>query len=147
MFPLWAEILGWADAQLVGVDLPIDAPPEAYRRLVSWIKQDPLSLGAIITTHKINTLNAARDLFDELSEDTRLCGEVSCVYKRHGRLIGHMVELVTCGQALDRFVDPGHWRKHGAQILCLGSGGAATALAAHFLVHRRPETGGTDGIC
>ena len=49
MFPRWAELLGLKDAQLVGVDLPINAPPEPYRAAVEQIKADPLSLGATTT--------------------------------------------------------------------------------------------------
>ncbi|MEM7032211.1 MAG: shikimate dehydrogenase, partial [Chloroflexota bacterium] len=34
MFPHWANILKLKEAQLVGVDLPINAPPEQYRDAV-----------------------------------------------------------------------------------------------------------------
>src|SRR5512139_1999092 len=92
MFPRWAEILGLGDAQLVGVNLPINGPPELYRQAIYQIKHDPLSLGAVITTHKISTLNAARDLFDVLTPEAQLTQEVSSVYKRDGKLIGHAVD-------------------------------------------------------
>jgi len=69
MFPAWAAILGLGDARLVGLDLPINGPPEVYRRAVHQIKHDPLSRGGIVTTHKINTLNAARDLFGQRPDD------------------------------------------------------------------------------
>lgn len=60
------SILGLEDARLIGVDLPLQAPLEQYREAVSQIKYDPLSLGALITTHKVNLFNAAEDLFDAL---------------------------------------------------------------------------------
>ncbi|MBN1965110.1 MAG: shikimate dehydrogenase, partial [Anaerolineae bacterium] len=40
LFPLWMDILGRPEAQLVGVDLPLDGPPEGYRRAVHQIKYD-----------------------------------------------------------------------------------------------------------
>ncbi len=132
MFPLWAEILGLGAAQLVGVNLPINGPREVYRRAVEQVKYDPLSLGAVVTTHKINTLEAARDLFDELTPDAALTGEVSSIYKREGRLIGHAVDPVTSGQALARFIPPGTWGRSGAHVLCLGAGGSAVAIAAYL---------------
>ena len=47
-----------------GIDFPLHAEPDAYRDAVSFIKEDPLSLGALVTTHKIDLYKACRDLFD-----------------------------------------------------------------------------------
>ena len=73
VFPRWAEALGIdavppaaGDTVLKGIDLEIHGPPEDYRHVVEFIKNDPLSLGALVTTHKIDLLTAARDGFDEL---------------------------------------------------------------------------------
>src|SRR5437868_2134700 len=65
LFPFWAAMLG-LNARLVGVDLPLQAPRERYREAVEQIKYDALSMGALITTHKVNLFNAAEDLFDVL---------------------------------------------------------------------------------
>jgi shikimate dehydrogenase len=132
VFPLWADILGLEGAQLVGVDFPINAPEEQYRAAVEQIKHDPLSLGALVTTHKINVLNAARDLFDDLTPDAQLSGEVSCIYKREGRLIGHAVDPTTSGLSLQQFIAPGYWSRTFADVLCLGAGGSAVAITLHF---------------
>ncbi len=48
LFPQWAEIVGLQQAQLVGVDLPLHAPPEQYRLAIAQIKEihsrwEPLS--------------------------------------------------------------------------------------------------------
>jgi shikimate 5-dehydrogenase len=64
VFPAWARHLGLKDAVLKGIDFPLHAEPNAYREAVAFIKNDPLSLGALVTTHKIDLFNAARDLFD-----------------------------------------------------------------------------------
>jgi shikimate 5-dehydrogenase len=132
MFPAWAAILGLNEAQLVGVDLPIDAPAAQYRQAVGQIKADPLSLGALVTTHKLNVLQAARDYFDELTADANLCREVSCIYKENGRLIGHASDPTTSGQAMQHFIPTDYWARHQADILCLGAGGAAVALVTYF---------------
>jgi shikimate 5-dehydrogenase len=132
MFPRWAAILGLEKAQLVGVDLPINGPPEVYRKAVYQIKHDPLSLGAVITTHKVNTLNAAHDLFDELTPEARLTWEVSSVYKRQGRLIGHAVDPITSGWSMRQFIPSGYWNRTRAHVLCLGAGGSAVAITAYM---------------
>ena len=139
VFPAWAAIIGHPDAQLVGVDFPINAPADEYRRAVEHIRNDPLSLGALVTTHKINTLNAARDLFDELTEHADLCGEVSSIYKRGGRLIGHAVDPVTSAQSMAEFIPPGYWAQTQADVMCLGAGGSAVAIATHFITRASPE--------
>lgn len=133
MFPLWAHVLGLKDAQLIGIDLPIDAPPDAYRRVVAHIKNDPLSLGALVTTHKINTLRTSKDLFDKLSPEAAVGQEVSCIYKRDGKLIGHAVDPRAMQQAMQRFLPKGHWATTNAAIMCLGAGGSAVALVTHLL--------------
>src|SRR5690606_458846 len=65
VFPRWSEALGLG-ARIVGIDLPLHAPDADYRRVVSFIKDDPLSRGALVTTHKIDCFRATRDLFDEI---------------------------------------------------------------------------------
>ena len=65
IFPIWAKALG-VQGCLKGIDIAIHAPAEDYRAAVEFIRSDPLSLGALVTTHKIDLLNACRDLFDEL---------------------------------------------------------------------------------
>lgn len=138
MFPDWMRILG-KEADLIGVDLPLNAPVEQYRAAVYQIKRDPLSLGAVVTSHKLNVLNAARDLFDELTADAALCAEVGCIYKRDGRLLGHAVDPTTSARSMAQFIAPGYWRQHQADVLCLGAGGAAVAIVVHFVLRAAPE--------
>ena len=52
VFPRWMEALG-LDGCIQGIDLPIHAPAEDYRAVVEFIRDDPLSLGALVTTHKL----------------------------------------------------------------------------------------------
>lgn len=139
LFPRWAAILGLGDAELVGVNLPINGPAEVYRQAVHQIKHDPLSLGAVITTHKINTLNAARDLFDALTPEARLTQEVASVYKRDGKLVGHAVDPITSGLSMQQFVPAGYWGRSRAHILCLGAGGSAVAISVYLTRTLPPE--------
>jgi hypothetical protein len=52
VFPAWARHLGLSDAAIQGIDFPLHANPAAYREAVAFIKTDPLSTGALVTTHK-----------------------------------------------------------------------------------------------
>jgi shikimate 5-dehydrogenase len=140
VFPEWARVLGLPAARLTGFDLPLDAGRERYREVIERIKDDPSLYGALITTHKIAVHRAAADLFDELDEFAALCGEVSSVSKRDGRLIGHAKDPVTAGLALEEFLEPGHFGRTGGELVCLGAGGAATAII--WYLARRADSPG-----
>lgn len=76
VFPEWANALG-IDAVLKGIDIAIHEDPAVYREVVSFMKNDPLSLGALVTTHKIDLYEAAKDLFialKETSDDEQIGG-------------------------------------------------------------------------
>ncbi|MCA9911419.1 MAG: shikimate dehydrogenase, partial [Anaerolineae bacterium] len=79
VFPRWAQALGRPEVVLEGIDCKLNDDPENYRRAVAQIKYDPLSLGGLVTAHKINLLNAARDMFDYLDPYAQICGEVSSI--------------------------------------------------------------------
>jgi len=133
VFPQWMAALGRPDVQLKGVDCRIHDEPARYRQIVGEIKADPLALGALITTHKVDLLDAARDLIDHLDDHAQLCDEVSCLAKRAGQLWGFAVDPVADGRALDVILSPGYFAKTGGEVLSLGAGGAAVALALHLL--------------
>jgi shikimate 5-dehydrogenase len=128
VFPEWAAILG-LDAQIAGCDLPLHAPPEDYRAVVRRIRRDPMIRGALVTTHKLDLLAAARSDFDFLDPFAQLCGEISSISKRDGQLRGHAKDPITSGLALESFVPAGHWGRTGGHVLCLGAGGSAVAIS------------------
>jgi shikimate 5-dehydrogenase len=138
IFPRWMRGLG-RDVRLVGVDLPPGAPAERFREVVAFIKHDDRSLGGLVTTHKIDLLRASADMFDELDVYARLCGEVSSISKRAGRLIGRAKDPLTAGANLAEFVPPDHWDRTRAEALCLGAGGAGTAIAVHLCEQADPR--------
>ncbi len=133
IFPRWMAAINRPDVILRGVDFRIHDEPARYRQLVAAIKADPLALGGLITTHKIDLLAAARDLFDQLDPYAQLCDEVSCLSKRDGLLIGHAVDPTADGRALDAILGEAYFGRTGGHLLSLGAGGAAAALALHLI--------------
>jgi shikimate 5-dehydrogenase len=138
VFPAWAAHLG-LDAAITGIDLPLDDAPENYREVVEFLKNDPLSLGALVTTHKLNLYKAASDLFDRVGSDTEILEEVSSISKRGPELWGHAMDPITCGLSLEALVNDGHWGRTGGELLLLGAGGSSLALTLYL--HRRALAG------
>lgn len=136
LFPLWAKELGRPEVVIEGVDLKQHDAPEAYRQAVAQIKYDALSEGALVTTHKIDLLNAARDMFDTLDPYAELCGEVSSISKREGRLEGHAKDPITAGLSMDAIVGKDYFARTGGDVMCLGAGGSAVATALHLINKR-----------
>ena len=95
------------------------------------IRDDEDHLGALVTTHKIRVFEAARDLFDELDPFSEQCGEISSISKREGRLLGGARDPLTAGLALDELLPDG-WFGGGGEVVCLGAGGAGTAITTHL---------------
>ncbi|CAM3319931.1 shikimate dehydrogenase [Kibdelosporangium persicum] len=135
IFPLWAEILGLPTRELIGFDLPLDADRERYRDVIRRIADDPRMRGALITTHKLGVYEAARDLFDDVDPEAQRFREISSLSKKDGRLRGHALDAVTAGLAMEEFIPAGHFGRTGGELLCLGAGGAGTAII-WYLLHR-----------
>lgn len=133
LFPEWAKALGLNEAVLKGIDLEIHADPKEYREVVEFIKNDELSLGALVTTHKIDLYKAAKDLFDYLDPYAQMFGELSSISKRDGALRGHAKDPITSRLALERFVPDGYWKEYGGELLLLGAGGSAIAISSALL--------------
>jgi shikimate 5-dehydrogenase len=131
VFPLWAKRLDLGECELRGLDFPLHAEPRQYREAVEFIKRDPLCLGALVTTHKIDLHAACADQFDVIDPLSQALGEISSIYKRDGRLHGRTVDPWTSGYALDAFLRADHWSGE-PQVVILGAGGAGTALAWHL---------------
>lgn len=129
VFPHWARALDLGDCTLHGIDLAPRAPASHYRAVVDFIKHDELSLGALVTTHKLDVVASAGDLIDSLDQHAERLGEISCLSKSAGRLIGHALDPLASSLALAAFVPPGHWRMSGAAACLIGAGGASLAIA------------------
>lgn len=137
VFPEWARHLGLGDVEMKGIDfVPHDAP-ERYREAVAFLKSDPLSLGALVTTHKLDLFAACRDMFDEIDPHALLMEETSCLSKRDGRLICHAKDPISSGLSIDGFLAPNHFADTGAELFSMGAGGSTIALTWHLMQRSR----------
>lgn len=132
LFPSWAETLG-LDAEIVGRDIPLRADPSAYRAVVEEIAAEEHVRGALVTTHKVDIYQNAGHLFADIDPLGRLCREVSCISKRDGRIIGHAKDPITAGLAMDHMLGTDYWSGSRGEVLCLGAGGAGTAITIRLL--------------
>ncbi len=139
VFPRWSEHLGLGDVPIVGIDCKHHDDPQVYRRVVSFLKSDPLSLGGLVTTHKIDLLKASYDKFDYLDEYAELLGEVSSISKRDGWLRGHAKDPTTSGLSMEAILPADHWQKTGGELCLLGAGGSSLALTMYIMKQKSPE--------
>jgi shikimate dehydrogenase len=133
VFPLWMKVLDREDVVLEGWDCRIHDEPEAYCKVVAQIKYDPLTLGALVTTHKIDLLSAARDMFDYLDPYAQITGEISSISKFEDRLEGHAKDPISSGKSLDAIIGKDYFARTGGQVLCFGAGGSAIATLLHLI--------------
>jgi shikimate 5-dehydrogenase len=133
VFPAWADYLGLDNAVIKGIDFKLHDHPAAYREAVSFIRQDPLSLGALVTTHKIDLFQACGDMFDEVDPLAQLMGETSCISKRGDKLICHAKDPVSSGLAIDGFLGARYFASTKADLFCIGSGGSTIAITWHLM--------------
>ena len=133
VFPAWARHLSLGDVEIRGIDFEPHAEPARYREAVEFLKADPLSLGALVTTHKLDLFAACRDLFDEIDSHATLMAETSCLSKRKGRLICHAKDPISSGLSIDGFLQPGHFARTGAEVFSMGAGGSTIALTWHLM--------------
>ena len=132
VFPKWADALGLENTVIKGIDLPLHAPAEQYREVISFLKSDPLSMGALVTTHKIDLFNSAHDMFDYIDPYAQELSEVSCLSKKDGKFCAHAKDPISSGLALENFVPKDFWKTHKGQVLLLGAGGSSLAMSLYF---------------
>lgn len=139
VFPKWAEFLGLGDVAIKGIDLVPHDTVENYRAVVDFLKSDPLSLGALVTTHKLDLFAACRDMFDVIDPHAVLMAETSCLSKRDGRLVCHAKDPISSGLTLDGFLPDDHFATSGAEVLSMGAGGSTIALTWHLMQPSRGQ--------
>lgn len=137
VFPAWADHLGLKDAVIKGIDFKLHDDPAAYRAAVEFIRDDPLSMGALVTTHKIDLFAACRDLFDVIDPHAALMDETSCISKRNGKLVCHAKDPISSGLAIDGFLGEGYFARTGADLFSMGAGGSTIALTWHLMRRSR----------
>jgi shikimate 5-dehydrogenase len=134
VFPLWIEKLELPQTDIRGYDVEIHGQREKYREIVQHIKYDKNGLGACVTTHKIDIIKSAGDLFDYLDPYAKIFGEVSSISKREEMLRGHAKDPISSGLALEAFLPANYWLDHPeAQVFIMGAGGSGIALSAYLM--------------
>lgn len=137
VFPKWAEHLGLGDVEMRGIDMVPHDTIENYREVVQFLKDDPLSLGALVTTHKLDLFAAAKDLFDVIDPHAALMAETSCLSKRDGKLICHAKDPISSGLSIDGFLPENYFANTGGELFSMGAGGSTIALTWHLMQERR----------
>ena len=132
VFPKWAKALNLGDVTIKGIDLMRPAPVEEYRKVAEFIKNDPLSLGALVTTHKIDFYLACKDIFDYIDPYAEELSEVSCLSKKDGKFCAHAKDPISSGLSLEAFVPENFWKEHGGHVVLLGAGGSSLAMTLYF---------------
>lgn len=138
VFPLWMRELDRPEIVIEGMDLQIHADPEDYRQAVAQIKYDPYSLGALVTTHKIDLYEAARDMFDYFDPYAQICGEVSGISKVDGKLAGYAKDPISAGLSMDAIINKDYFARTGAHVLIFGAGGSSVATLLHLMNKKHP---------
>ena len=137
VFPVWAEYLDLGVVEIKGIDFPVNDKPENYREAVNFLKNDPLSLGALVTTHKLDLFQASKEMFDVIDPHATLMAETSCISKRDGKLICHAKDPISSGLSLDGFLPEDHFANTDAELFSMGAGGSTIALTWHLMQENR----------
>ncbi len=133
VFPAWANFLGLQDAEIKGIDFKLHDDPAAYRKAVEFIRDDPMSMGALVTTHKIDLFHACKDMFDVIDPHALLMDETSCISKRDGKLICHAKDPISSGLSIDGFLGETYFADNNADLFSMGAGGSTIALTWHLM--------------
>ena len=142
LFPRWIRALGFSQIEIRGYDIEVRGPAERYRAIVRHIKEPGMAVGALVTTHKIDIVRNAGDLFDAFDPYARVFGEISVIAKRDGRLEGYAKDPVSSGLALSAYLmKTEHGRNVPAKIAISNrrAGPLEHARRVHDSLGRRTE--------
>ena len=123
-FPTWARALELGNVVLRGVDVPPDVQPGAWRELLAEMRDNPRVRGAVVTDHKLRLFRACTDLLDEREPTVELMSEINSLRFEDGRVTAFARDVLALGSVLGRAPLP----SSPPAVVCLGAGGAATAL-------------------
>jgi shikimate dehydrogenase len=141
VFDRWAAELGqpWT---LRGIDLPADAPPGAFRQLVSAMRGNPAVQGAVITAHKLRVYRACAQDLERRDWLTDVTHEINALATGQA-LGGYARDALSLARVLPTLIrSAGAVTARDLHVLCLGAGGAATALLLALHLDTDP---GADG--
>jgi shikimate dehydrogenase len=139
VFGGWASVLGrpW---RLAGIDLPPGTPARTYQQVLAAMHRNPAVHGAVITAHKLGIYRACAAALNRCDRLAGLTHEINTLatgttlagYARDALSLTHVLPGLAFPSQADTLS-----RLH---VLCLGAGGAATALllALHLDISSRP---------
>ena len=116
-----------------GVDIALEADDYTYTRFLRDLLADDGAAGAVITSHKVGVFRAGRALFAGLDPLAVACGEVNAIRRTGEGLLGWARDPISVGRVVDRI-----WPESEGEVVCLGAGGTARALAQHLFSTRPP---------
>jgi shikimate dehydrogenase len=128
VFDRWAAVLGqpWT---LRGVDLRPDTSAGTYRQMILTMRDNPAVYGAVVTAHKLRLYRACGSALTRRDRLVDLTHEINALTTIDGTVTGDARDAVSLTHVLPAVP------RHGTaehlddlNVLCLGSGGAATAL-------------------
>ena len=128
----WQPILGVA-CEIRGVDMALDAEDEIYLRFLGDLLTDNSTVGAVITSHKGGVFRAGRTMFAGLDPLALACEEVNAIRRTPDGLRGWARDPISVGRVADQI-----WPESEGEVVCLGAGGTARALAQHVFATREP---------
>ena len=131
VFPRWAKALG-LNAVIKGIDFKPHSSAEEYREAVTFIKNDPLSMGALVTTHKLDLFRTCADLFEYVDPFAEMLGEVSSISKKDRKLCAHAKDPISSGLALSAFVPENYWKDYDGDVMLIGAGGSSLAMSVYL---------------
>lgn len=142
VFAPWAAVLGrpW---RLAGIDLPPTTPARTYWRLAGVIRDNPAIQGAVITAHKLRLYRACAAGLSHCDQLAVLTRELNTLargtsltgYARDALSLAHILPTLTARSGATTLA--------GLHVLCLGAGGAATALLLALHLDIGDDTQGT----
>jgi shikimate dehydrogenase len=139
VFDSWAAELGqpWT---LRGIDVPADAPPAAFRGLVSAMRANPAVQGAVITAHKLRVYRACGQDLERRDWLAEVTHEINALATGQA-LGGYARDALSLARVLPTLIrSAGAVTARDLHVLCLGAGGAATALL--LALHLDTDPGG-----
>jgi shikimate 5-dehydrogenase len=104
--------------------------------VTQFLKDDPLSEGALVTTHKLDLYKACEDIFDYVDPFAERLEEVSSLSKNDGKFCAHAKDPISSGLAMESFVPAGFWQDHGGEVLLMGAGGSSLAMSIYLSQER-----------
>jgi shikimate dehydrogenase len=128
--PTWQPLLG-STCGLRGVDIDLGADDDSYAGLLDDLIGDDSAAGAVVTSHKVRVFQACNARFAYLDPLAVACEEINAIRRTTDGLYGWARDPVSVGRVVDRI-----WPDAEGQVVCLGAGGTALALARHLSTTR-----------